>query len=355
MIRFIIVPFLPVVLLVLACLFGGVWSVLALLGMTAWVMGLDRLLPASSQTQRTDALAHRISAALGGAHFCVALLGLWALTAPAGLHGAAAVLTAIALGLFFGQVSNSNAHELIHRSDRAARRLGVAVYTSLLFGHHASAHPKVHHVYVATPKDPNSAPLGMSFYRFWPRAWLGSFRAGWQAENRMRAKATGDPGLHPYVAYIGGAAVTLLVAFAIGGIKGVLVWLALAVYAQMQLILSDYVQHYGLQRRPDGAGGWEPAGPQHSWNAGHWYSSALMLNAPRHSDHHQNPARAFPELQVTPGAMPMLPYSLPVMGAIALVPPVWRRMMDKRARRWSAAPVVTPTDANVTDRALGSV
>ncbi|MDJ1007772.1 MAG: alkane 1-monooxygenase [Paracoccaceae bacterium] len=337
MIRFVIAPFLPVGLLVAACLLGGWWSAAALISITALVMGLDRLPGPADSPAGTG---HGVSVALGLAHLGLLPLGVWSLTHGAG--GAQAGALALALGLYFGQVSNSNAHELIHRAGRWPRRLGVAVYASLLFGHHASAHRLVHHVHVATPDDPNSAPLGMSFWRFWPRAWIGSFRAGLAAERRRgRVMAT-------YGVYVGGAGLGLIIAYVIGSWQAVLIWLALALYAQMQLLLSDYVQHYGLRRarRPDG--GYAPAGPEHSWNAPHWYSSALMLNAPRHSDHHTAPARPFPDLRLNAGTMPMLPRSLPVMGAAALVPPLWRRMMDRRAARWSGE---TPP---VTSRALGS-
>ncbi|MFC6759374.1 hypothetical protein ACFQFQ_07500 [Sulfitobacter porphyrae] len=46
------------------------------------------------------------------------------------------------------------------------------------------------------------------------------------------------------------------------------------------------------------------------------------------------PARAFPALEVTPETMPVLPHSLPVMAVVALVPPLWHRLMDRRAARW---------------------
>jgi len=59
-----------------------------------------------------------------------------------------------------------------------------------------------------------------------------------------------------------------------------------------------------------------------------------MLNAPKHSDHHMHPGRAFPALTVTRGVMPILPYSLPMMAVIALIPPLWMRLMDKRVARW---------------------
>ena len=101
---------------------------------------------------------------------------------------------------------------------------------------------------------------------------------------------------------------------------------------QAQLLLSDYVQHYGLTRAfaPDGRP--EPVGDRHSWNAPQRFSAAMMLNAPRHSDHHAHPARPYP------GAAPAartrrLPWSLPMMANVALVPPLWRRMMHPRLDR----------------------
>lgn len=345
MIRFVAAPFLPVFLLVAAFLFGGWWSACALLSVTLLVAGLDRLV--QPRDAAPDArTGQRISLALGLAHLGLLPLGVWALETH--LEGAEAWATALALGLFFGQVSNSNAHELIHMASRWPRRLGVAVYCTLLFGHHASAHPRVHHVWVATPHDPNSAPRGMGFYRFWARAWVGSFIKGMQAENRLRK---GKGGWHPYATYVLGALISLSAGWAIAGLSGLLIWLALASYSTMQLMLSDYVQHYGLQRHKRADGTFEPTGPAHSWNAPHWYSSALMLNAPRHSDHHQHPARAFPDLRLDPATMPMLPRPLPVMAAIALVPPLWHRMMDKRVARLTGESV---TDVTTPGVALGN-
>ena len=56
----------------------------------------------------------------------------------------------------------------------------------------------------------------------------------------------------------------------------------------------------------------------------------MMLNVPRHSDHHLNPNRPYPNLRIEEDRMPILPKSLPVMGIIALWPPLWRSMMDER-------------------------
>ena len=237
----------------------------------------------------------------------------------------------LAAGLFLGQISNSNAHELIHRAARPMNRLGKWVFISLLFGHHASAHPKVHHRYVGSNLDPNSARAGQSYYRFAARAWKRSFVAGFRAENEQR-KVRG--GLHPYVEYCLGAAAVMALAFELGGWSGLAALLGLAVFAQSQLLLSNYVPHYGLRRQMDPDGRLEPVAERHSWNAPHRFTSHMMLNAPRHSSHHAHPARPYPDLTL-PDAAPMLPRSLPVMSVVALIPPLWRRSMDARAATWS--------------------
>jgi alkane 1-monooxygenase len=200
---------------------------------------------------------------------------------------------------------------------------------------------RVHHVHAGTTNDPNTARLGEGFWRFLARGWRAGFWAGKRAEDRLRARGAAAPRAwsHPYVGYLAGSLGAVLAAFLLAGPGGIAVLLVVAGYAQIQLYLSDYVQHYGLIRKANTDGKPEPMGPQHSWNAPHWYSCAMMLNAPRHSDHHINPARPFPELRLEPDAMPVLPQSLPVMAVIALVPPIWRRVMDHRVAKARARAV----------------
>jgi alkane 1-monooxygenase len=314
---------------------------LALAHLTLLVRFLDRFseitLPVRDDPG-AQKFAQALNVTLGLVHFPLLALGVWNIASAPDRAPWQIVCTALALGLYLGQVSNSNAHELIHAPGRWTRRLGAAVFTSLLFGHHASAHPRVHHTHVASDADPNSASPGEGFYAFMLRAWFGSFVAGWRAENSARARR--GPALsalsHPYVAYCIGALLTIAVAFVLAGPIGVLTLIGLAGYAQMQLLLADYIQHYGLRRRLRADGRLEPAGPQHSWNAPQWYSAAMMLNAPHHSDHHQHPARRFPALELDRRSMPVWPRSMPAMASLALVPVLWRRVMDPRVARWTA-------------------
>lgn len=330
----------PALVLTLAAMIGGVWPYFGLLSMTLLVLILDKT---HFESLASSDLAHGLPRAVGAAHFALLITGLWAVGAQDHLDPAQKLALIAGLGLYFGQVSNACAHELIHRRDRTSRALGTAIYCSLLNGQHVSAHMLVHHVHAGTAQDPNSAPLGQGFWRYFARVVAAEFTAGLRAENRRRSHRA--IWTHPYVLYIGGALVTLLIAFGMAGWLGVVVMLALALHAQMQLMLSDYLQHYGLRRMIDASGRAEPMGPQHSWNAPHGFSAALMLNAPLHSDHHMNPQRPFPSLRYDADRMPTLPRSVPVMGALALVPPLWRRVMDPRVR--SFQPHLPPSHGNV--------
>ncbi len=331
----------PLVLFGLGLWAGGAWAFVGLFYMTALAAVLDRIkgpfmgdAPEGAEFPAADGLLFGLACG----HLIALPLIVWGIAGDSGLGGWQRAALFLGAGLWFGQVSNPMAHELIHRAQRVLYGLGVAVYASLLFGHHASAHRLVHHRHAASADDPNSARSGEGFYRFFLRAWGGSFAKGFAEENALRARSQGGRGVHPYAVYMGGAAAALVLAYAIAGALGVLVWGGLALHAQVQLMLSDYVQHYGLTRARREDGRLEPVGPRHSWNAPQWFSSAMMLNAPRHSDHHAHPARPYPALRL-PGrdAAPHLPWPLPVACTLALIPPLWKRAIRPHLAKWRSA------------------
>ncbi|MGB0958820.1 MAG: alkane 1-monooxygenase [Halocynthiibacter sp.] len=332
-----IASLLPAMLLIAVPYWGVFWIFVTLFYMTVFVFCVDeignKIIPPLAPTAASPH-ARALLFILGLTHFAVLFHTAYILGFGAIGFGAKLLLFWVA-GLYLGQVSNSVAHELIHDRSKFARALGTWIYITLAFGHHTSAHPLIHHRYVATDLDPNSARLGESIYRFLPRAWRGSFMAGFKAEQSRLIQTNRPFWAHPYVTYIGGSlgiAVGLLWTWGIGAFMA---WVALACYAQLQLLLSDYVQHYGLRRHQIGEKP-EHMSEAHSWDAPHPFSAFHMFNAPRHSDHHMHPNRSYPELTLNDGITgPRLPYSLPVMASLALAPRLWRRVMDKRVRQWT--------------------
>ncbi|WP_108816149.1 alkane 1-monooxygenase [Loktanella sp. Alg231-35] len=324
----------PAALLAAGAVWGGLWVLAAVIYLTAMTSLLDRVLPrecTADEATNGDGLASVIALT----HFALMPLMVWALASD-GLVLLEKIGLFLAAGFWFGQVSNANAHELIHRPGRGLHRLGMWVYITLLFGHHTSAHVLVHHIHVGTAADPNTSRKGENLYHYMRRAWVGSFVKGYRAEKARLQKINRPRWRTPYVVYVGGAILCLSLAVLSGGFAPLLAYLALCAHAQAQLLMSDYVQHYGLSRRIGANGRAEPVSARHSWNSPHWFSSAMMLNATRHSDHHARPVLPYPALSI-PDNAPMLPRPLPLMASIALVPPLWRRVMDPRVARWQNA------------------
>lgn len=318
---------LSVVLLIAGAVLDGAWDFASFVWMAIVVAALDHLIPAGDRAP-TERQAKALTVGLALIHFPLLALAVWALAQGGPVLNWVAYFSAA--GLFFGQIMNSNAHELIHASSRFRRALGRWTYITLLFGHQTTAHPGLHHKLVATPEDPNTARYNESWWMFCFRAWHNSFWKGLALE-KSRLRAKGRPGWdrrNPYWAYVGGGSLALWLAWATLGWHGVAAYAALCLLTHSQLLVTDYVLHYGMRRRRIGDR-YEPVGPQHSWNAPHVVTNLLTLHAPRHSDHHAHPGRGFEELRIENG-QPQLPYSLPVMVTFALWPGFWRRLMNPR-------------------------
>lgn len=260
---------------------------------------------------------------LGISHLILLPLAVYAL-GVAEISITSKLVLFIAFGLFFGMISHSNAHELIHRTNRLHNRLGKWIFISILFGHHTSAHLLVHHPYVATPKDPNTARLNESFYTFLKRASVAEFIEGLRVENmRLKKKNLSPHSLsNPYWQYCIGGAAAVFLAYYLFDITAALTFIALCTYAQLQMLMIDYVQHYGLMRKQLENGKYEPV-------------------TPRHSDHHASPIKPFTDLDRLSDIAPQLPHSIPYMACIALWPRKWRSIMNPRVQKWQSSPLST--------------
>jgi alkane 1-monooxygenase len=140
---------------------------------------------------------------------------------------------------------------------------------------------------------------------------------------------------NPFWRYAALQGIALGLAYLLAGWLGVALFLFQAWIAIWQLELVNYIEHYGLTRAHLGDGKYEHVKPHHSWNAAHKASNWLLINLQRHSDHHYKPDRRFPLLQNYDAKdAPQLPYGYPVMTIVAMIPPLWRRVMNPKVRDW---------------------
>lgn len=241
------------------------------------------------------------------------------------------------IGVLSGTVGINYAHELMHQKPKLERWMADLLLASVLYSHFRSEHLLVHHRYIGTPRDPVTARYNEGFHRYYPRVLRQCFRSALKAEAAMLSRR-GLPWFHssnPFWRYAAMQLAFLGLAFLIGGWEGIALFAVQAGVAIWQLELVNYIEHYGLTRKHLGAGKYEHVKPRHSWNSSQRATNWLLINLQRHSDHHYKPDRRFPLLQHrSEEEAPQLPFGYPVMTIIAMVPPVFLRMMNPRVRAW---------------------
>jgi alkane 1-monooxygenase len=326
-----------------AALLGG-WTI-ALIPLVTWflfsaldaVVGLN-LDNADPETAEEDLFWYRLVTLIWVPAQVLTLFGLlWYVPQAEHLSTSERIFLFFGVGVVTGTVGINYSHELMHQRNRLERWLADILLACVLYSHFRSEHLLVHHRYVATPRDPVTARYNEGFHRFYPRVLRQSLLSAFRAEAQMLARR-GLPWQHrsnPFLRYWALQAACLGLALLLGGFSGLMLFLVQAGVAIWQLELVNYIEHYGLTRKHLGEGKYEHVQPRHSWNAAHRASNWLLINLQRHSDHHYKPDRRFPVLQTYgPEEAPQLPYGYPVMTMAAMIPPLWRRVMNPRVRAW---------------------
>ncbi len=244
---------------------------------------------------------------------------------------------AFGMGVISGTIGINYSHELMHQKDKLERWMGDVLLAMVLYSHFRSEHLLVHHRYVGTPKDPVTARYGENFYRFFPRVLKQCWVSAFGAERAMLARKD-KPWTdlsNPFWRYWALQAGMLVLAAVLGGWIGLWMFVTQAFIAIWQLELVNFVEHYGLTRRHLGDGKYEHVQPRHSWNTAQRASNWLLINLQRHSDHHYKPNRRFPLLQTYEATeAPQLPHGYPVMTIAAMIPSLWRKVMNPRVKTW---------------------
>ncbi len=330
----------------IAALNGG-WTLLLVpiyaLGLTTLLDRLTGLNEANADTETPDAQLfwHRLITLIWfPIQFAVLFGTIWWTTRAPDLATWEKLALFYGIGVMTGGIGINYAHELMHQSSKLERWLGDLLMASVLYSHFRSEHLLVHHRYVGTPRDPVTARYNEGFHRFFPRVLRQCAASAWRAEAAMLARKGHGP-LHrsnPFWRYAALQAGMVILALLIGGLPGLGLFLFQALIAVWYLELTNYVEHYGLTRKHLGDGKYEHVQPRHSWNAAHRVSNWLLINLQRHSDHHYKPSRRFPLLQTySRDDAPQLPLGYPAMTALAMIPPLWRRVMNPRVRQWRRA------------------
>ena len=237
----------------------------------------------------------------------------------------------LSVGILSGSLGINVAHELGHRTRRYEQVLAQALLLPSLYLHFFIEHNRGHHKHVATPEDPATSRYGELVYAFWFRSVIGCYRNAWALEAaRLRRDGRGPLTLANQMIRFTLIELGLLAVIALAfGWLAVGLFVAQAVVGFLLLESVNYVEHYGLVRRRLSSGRYEPVTPRHSWNSEHEIGRIVLYELTRHADHHYKANRPYQQLRWLPES-PELPAGYPASILMALVPPVWFAVMNKR-------------------------
>lgn len=237
-----------------------------------------------------------------------------------------------AMGLCCGVMGLNVGHELGHRNHRFVQFLGELLLLSSLDSHFLPYHNAGHHYKVATPEDPATARKNESVYAFWFRSHFSSYTMAWNLEfKRMERLGKRKYSIgNRMVVYSISNVVLLTLIYYLFGNHALLAFLLSAAFGIALLETVNYIEHYGLLRKKTN-GRYERPNPSHSWDSDHPIGRLYLFNLSRHSDHHKNGSKKY-QLLNSNTESPKMPTGYPGMMLLALIPPLWKRVMNKKLR-----------------------
>ena len=223
------------------------------------------------------------------------------------------------------------AHDLLHSHKSTDIFISGMLLTAAGIPHLAADHVLGHHRDVGLSKDPNTSKINQDFYSYFIRLTYSRLKESFLTQHRLPRY------LSRKVLFLNLRMLLILVC----------VWVAMIVFCrhpQKALVfffvqsfvsyllyeLINYIQHYGLFRRSEH----DSITQSLSWNCYYKYTNYILHLLPLHSIHHLPHRKSKVDISRLKEG-PRMPYLYFVMVAMALIPPLWFRKMNKLALQYN--------------------
>jgi len=229
----------------------------------------------------------------------------------------------LSMGFNSGVLGINVAHELGHRKEKSSRLQAIVLLMTSLYAQFYIEHNKGHHRHVSTPQDPATSRLNETIFLFQIRSIMMAFLSAWKLDRKMSI-----------LFIICQISLVAVIGLFLGS-KVMLAFILSACFGIFLLEAVNYIEHYGLMRKINPSGRYEKVTPIHSWNSNHLVGRALLFNLSRHSDHHAFVSKEYYLLD-NYNHSPQMPTGYPGMILLAMVPPLWFKVMNKRVLKYQA-------------------
>jgi alkane 1-monooxygenase len=247
----------------------------------------------------------------------------------------------VSMGVVGGVIAINVGHELIHKNTKLEKISGGLLLSLVSYGGFVIEHIYGHHVHVSTPEDASSSRYNQGLYSFLPNAYIHNFINAWKLQ-KVRLAKKGLSLLSVKNELIWYYTFSIAISLLMGGffvLLGAEFWMGVTFFFVQSFIaftlleIINYIEHYGLHRRKMSTGKYERVSIEHSWNSNYFLTNMFLFQLQRHSDHHAYAARRYQVLRHHEGS-PQLPFGYATMFMIALVPPLWKAIMNPRVEAY---------------------
>ena len=237
------------------------------------------------------------------------------------------------LGILLATNAINVAHELGHRKSKTETTLSKLLLLPCLYMHFYLEHNFGHHKNVATPDDPATSKFNQSVYNFWITSVFNQYISAWRIQINIlkRTEKKFISYQNEMLWYIIIQLTYLSVIFLLFDLYGLLFAIILGVQAFLFLETINYIEHYGLLRKKLSSGRYETVQTHHSWNSNHLIGRIVLYELTRHSDHHFKSSKKYQILENKKNS-PQLPFGYPTSILLALVPPLWFKIINPRLK-----------------------
>ncbi|WP_111683218.1 alkane 1-monooxygenase [Winogradskyella tangerina] len=235
------------------------------------------------------------------------------------------------VGIVLGVNGINVGHELGHRQTTNERFVGKTLLLPSFYMHFYIEHNYGHHLHAATPEDPATARYNQSVYSFWFTSTIRQYFSAWRIqkkllENNKQGFFSKKNDMFWYIIFQ--AIYLALVGFLLGTNALVFAFFA-GIIGFILLETVNYIEHYGLLRLKTKSGRYERVKEMHSWNSNHVIGRIVLYELTRHSDHHYKSSKKYQILDCHDES-PQMPFGYPTSMVLAMVPPLWFSIMNKR-------------------------
>lgn len=232
----------------------------------------------------------------------------------------------LSVGIYSGMFAITIGHELIHHSQPIDRTLGGVLLSTVCFGTFKIVHLRIHHRYVCTPFDFSTAKRGQSIYKFWWVNIISNVSEALRSEQEDLAKKGQFFWQSELLFWTLLSLLWFAISCRLGGWGGGLFFGLQSLIAILKLDWTNYLQHYGLTRKINAKGQYEPVQYHHAWSLGLFIHDLAIFNLLRHGDHHVNPQRPYPFLEHDNRTCEY-PYNYSIMYLLSLLPGVFEKVV----------------------------